>query len=108
VYSKDGSLDSETARIGREVIGSAKEEAGGPTVISHTAAQLIYLNELLEKDGIPRRFAVDAGITEPGKFEETNALLQRFLWENMALGNDVRRLIMGFKNCPGPMFGQLV
>jgi hypothetical protein len=108
VYSKDGALDSKTRAMASGFIKSLRERNGNIKAISHTSAQLLYFNELLAADGITKSFDAFGGINEPERFEKMSALLKLFLGENKKLGDEAKALINGFKNCPGPMFSQLV
>ncbi len=108
VYSKDGSLSTGTIQTCKELILYIKEEAGVQAVLSHTSAQLLRINELLEKEGLPDRFEIDEEVTEDRAFTEMKLRLQKFLEEKPDCGEEARRIITGFKNCPGPLFGKLL
>ncbi|MDE1865101.1 MAG: N-acetylmuramoyl-L-alanine amidase [Candidatus Micrarchaeota archaeon] len=108
VYSKDGSIEKEAIETSRRVISHIMERTGELEIIPHTSAQIIYLNQLLDKAGISERFDSGSDITDPKVFSAMQKKLSQFLTEHQALGVEEKRIITGFKNCPGPMFDQIV
>ncbi len=108
VHSKDGSIGKGVSETARALLTFVRGSIGDIEVISHTYAQVAYLNRLLDERGFGTHFDYGSDAVDPTVFDRARSELERFLDGNAGCDEDIRRIITGFKNCPGPMFNDIV
>lgn len=108
-YAPDKILTQNARAIGRELIEDIRKNYGDIRVIPHTVAQLEFINRVLEQNGYDERFPDDIECVEPEKFDEIAQKVNKFVG-GLSTDKDakVKGLLKALKNCPGPLFKELV
>ena len=103
-YTNNGSPSKEILNRTCELIDGIKEQHSGIELISHTQAQLMYLNDLLSQSNFSKQFPIQNDVTNSYVFNEIKAeseLFMNFLNEsNQKIASQLKKI----KNCPGEAY----
>jgi len=104
-YSENGTPKYDSIEAVKKLIEKIKKDYGNLEVISHTQAQLHYINRTLESLGLEKRFPTDAGVVDKMRFASLESELSCLL---NSLGNtnsgSLKYQTKKFRNCPGEAF----
>jgi hypothetical protein len=107
-YSADGNLSRRRIKSLRESIEELADK-NSLEIISHTDAQLRYLNRLFKQEGLSYELPTGVNVVDAINFEKIKRQAEEF-----TRSLDSRKLekfklnIKDLKNCPGPIFKQLI
>lgn len=101
-YNKENS--KKRKQIGKELVSYLRQEVGPLPVISHTLAQIKYINRLFESRGI-ELIPEDELSMNQDEFVKLEKKLHAFAGSLQTEGNEsLKPALKKFKNCPGPSF----
>jgi len=88
-----------------ETIGALKTIYYNLPILSHTQAQLIYLNQLLQENGLPANLRTDRAVVLPEVFANVKIEAEEILGQmDSERYRELRQQIKKLKNCPGKSF----
>ena len=106
-YSNLGTPSKEVIDTTRELIFNIIEEYPKIKIISHTQAQFIYLNELLNKQQIKIEFPTNKYIVKKSLFNEVIGEVKK-LEGMIPHPSKIEKQILNLRNCPGEAFLYIV
>lgn len=104
VYSPTGELTSDKVNLVKRVLQHLREEQGELLVISHTRAQVKYINDLLAENGFDIRFNDKEEIVKEINFQQLKSELDTFVGGLSNSYFDLKQNIKTLVNCPGEMY----
>jgi hypothetical protein len=108
-YTNNGFEDAEIIDKVSALIDAIKGENENLQILSHTQAQLIHINRLLEKGSLNERFPTTPDVCNPQYFSELKSNAEELA---RTLKNPDQRtlriLLKNLKNCPGGSFRHFV
>lgn len=108
-YASEEKLDKRKIDLGKIVINEMRSRYGYIPVVSHTFAQVDYINRLLARNGLTKRFNVEQDVVEPKKFEALKRDIDTFVGTlSTEQSGLIKRQMKAFKNCPGPLFNNFI
>lgn len=107
-YSSDGNLSTRRIRSIRDSIGDLADRRG-LEIVSHTDAQLMYLNRLFKQEGLNYELPTGVDVVDATNFEKIKRQAEEFT-KNLGSRNleKFKLNIKDLKNCPGPIFKHLI
>lgn len=107
-YSNEGKISKKSMQSIEKTIEEIEEFYPNIKKISHTQAQLMYLNRLLEKENIDLKFPTDDDVVLQENFEKIKRDVDSYLNLFERIGNpSIDSQIKKLKNCPGEIFKRL-
>jgi hypothetical protein len=107
LYSDNGRLSRRNLRLATGLIEDIRNSYGNLPLVSHTQAQINYLNELISLRGFKRKFYSGADIFEPNRFLAVKKEIEEFMHQTQGL-DEIKAMLKTLKNCPGVLFGDFL
>lgn len=108
-YSEDGNPNKASVSAVRDLVEGIRMGCPGLEVISHTQAQLMYINNLLGSSKIDQRFPDGPDTTEARLFDEIKNNVNQLVGSlDSSAYFQLKKSLKDLKNCPGPSFKQFI
>ncbi len=104
-YTENGDISEKIKNSVKKMIRNVKSRHPEIRTISHTQAQLMYLNRLLKQEKINKQFPTDENITNKESFQKIKVESDLFFnYLESSESSDIKYQIKRLKNCPGEAF----
>jgi len=108
-YSPDGNPNKKNVRAVKQLIKKTKEEYKDLKIISHTQAQISYINRLLSGFGIKKQFPETSDLVNKKMFSEIKSEIDSLIGSlDITQYDKLKDSLKKFKNCPGEAFNYFI